>query len=124
MDNARVLRVHESEEYYTDERCHILELSNDADDPQLSIARARVAPGITTKLHLLREAAERYVVLEGEGDVRLGDADEQHVVPGSVVRIPPGVTQSIHNTGDTDLVFLCLCTPRFQWPDYEELETD
>ena len=124
MDKARVLRVRESEEYYTDERCHILELSNDAGDPQLSIARARVAPGIATKLHRLREAAERYVVLEGEGDVRLGDADAQHVVPGSVVHIPPGVTQSIHNTGDTDLVFLCLCTPRFRWHDYEELETD
>jgi len=35
-------------EYYTRERCHILELSNVADDPAVSIARARVEAGITT----------------------------------------------------------------------------
>ena len=54
-------------EYVTAERCHILELSNDAGDPALSIARARVEPGITTRWHRLRDITERYCLLEGQG---------------------------------------------------------
>ncbi len=49
---CHLLQPDESDEYWTDERCFILELSNDADD----------------------------------------------------------------------LAFLCICTPRFQWPQYESLE--
>ena len=41
----------EQDEYLTDEGCWILELSNDAEDPAVSIARARVPPGQTTKWH-------------------------------------------------------------------------
>ena len=49
-------------EYYTVERCYINELSNTAGDPDVSIARARVAPGVTTRWHRLRGTAERYVI--------------------------------------------------------------
>jgi len=38
-------------EFYTSERCHIVELSNTRDDPYVSIARARVEPGVTTRWH-------------------------------------------------------------------------
>ena len=38
------------------------------------------------------------------------------------VRIPAGVRQRIRNTGPTDLVFLCICTPRFEQSAYRELE--
>ncbi len=31
-------------EFYTSEKCHIVELSNSPDDPQVSIARVRVEP--------------------------------------------------------------------------------
>ncbi|TDJ44023.1 MAG: cupin domain-containing protein [Gammaproteobacteria bacterium] len=111
-----------SDEYFTDERCYILELRNSPDDPDVSIARARVEPGVTTKRHRVVGTAERYVILEGAGVVVIGDLDEQAVGAGDVVFIPPGVVQSVANTGDQDLVFLCICTPRFEWDNYESVE--
>jgi len=117
--------IHQSDisrEYFADERCYILELRNSPDDPDVSIARARVEPGVTTKRHRVVGTAERYVILEGAGVVFIGGLDEQVVGAGDVVFIPPGVVQSIANTGDQDLVFLCICTPRFEWDNYESLE--
>ena len=40
-----ILQPQPGVEFFTEERCHILELANDATDPELSIARARVEPG-------------------------------------------------------------------------------
>jgi mannose-6-phosphate isomerase-like protein (cupin superfamily) len=38
------------------------------------------------------------------------------------VVIPAGTPQQIENTGTTDLVFLCVCSPRFRQEGYEALE--
>jgi mannose-6-phosphate isomerase-like protein (cupin superfamily) len=39
-----------------------------------------------------------------------------------VVLIPAACPQRITNTGAGDLVFLAICTPRFTYEAYEELE--
>lgn len=119
--DARILRGSERSERATSERCFILELSNSAGDSNVSIARARVEPGVATELHRLRDTAERYVVLQGQGTVEVGDL-RSDVAAGDVVLIPPNVGQRIENTGDGDLVFLCVCTPRFTPECYESLE--
>ncbi|MDH5265956.1 MAG: cupin domain-containing protein, partial [Betaproteobacteria bacterium] len=36
--------------------------------------------------------------------------------------IPAGVAQAIRNTGPGDLVFHCVCTPRFTPDCYESLD--
>jgi mannose-6-phosphate isomerase-like protein (cupin superfamily) len=46
---------------------------------------------------------------------------EAAVRPGDVVVIPAGESQSIANTGAVDLVFYCICTPRFTPECYEAL---
>jgi mannose-6-phosphate isomerase-like protein (cupin superfamily) len=103
----------DADEFATRERCCILEVANDAADPAASIARARVAPGVTTEWHRLDGVDERYVLLEGRGRVELGRDFVQDVGPGDVVRVPAGVAQRISNTGAGDLLFYCVCTPRF-----------
>ena len=117
-----IRRADASAEYYTDERCDILELLNSADDPDASIARARVAPGVTTRWHRLRGITERYVIVEGRGRVEVGELAPAVVEPGDVVVIPPLCRQRIANVGETDLVFLAVCTPRFRQASYEDLE--
>lgn len=52
-------------EYYMDERCYIVEVSNSEADPALSIARARVTPGVTTRWHCVHDTVERYVIQSG-----------------------------------------------------------
>lgn len=117
-----ILRAHPTAEVLTDERCHILELSNSADDPGMSIARARVEPGVTTRWHHVAGTVERYVILDGSGRMEVGDWPPQEVQAGDVVMIPPSVRQRIANTGDTDLVFLAICTPRFRPESYVALD--
>jgi len=108
-------------EVYTVERCYITELLNDEAWPEVSLARARVRPGVTTQLHAL-SVAEWYVIESGSGRVAIGDAGPQTVTAGSLVAIPRGITQCIENTGPDDLVFLCLCAPRFLQDCYTPLE--
>lgn len=119
-----ILRAHPAAEVLTDERCYILELSNSPDDPEMSIARARVEPGVTTRWHRVADRLERYVILDGVGRMEIGDLPPQEVQAGDAVLIPPSVRQRIANTGTSDLVFLAICTPRFQPEAYEDVEVD
>lgn len=112
----------ESDEYLTDENCYITELSNSNNDSELSIARARVLPGVTTHWHKLIDTAERYIIMEGTADVEIGDLPISQVKTGDVVLIPPMRPQRITNTGRHDLIFLAICTPRFNVDNYIDLE--
>lgn len=109
------------DEYYFVEGCFITELSNSEDDPEVSIARARVEPGVTTRWHRLSGTTERYVILAGEGRVEIDELSPRPVAVGDVVIIPPLAAQRISNTGDVDLVFLAICSPRFAEAAYESL---
>ncbi len=123
MDLA-IIKPDPDSEYDTPERCYILEMSNSASDEALSIARARVEPGVTTAWHRVRDSAERYVILAGQGRVELAGMAPAKVGAGDVVLIPPNVEQRITNTGDGNLVFLALCTPRFRQENYVSSEPE
>jgi mannose-6-phosphate isomerase-like protein (cupin superfamily) len=109
-------------EFHTQEGCYINELSNTGADPDVSIARARVPAGVTTRWHRLRGTAERYVVLSGTGTVEVGELPAREVAAGDVVLIPPRCRQRIRNGGREELVFLAICTPRFQPEAYEDID--
>ena len=121
---ARIQFHDPHQEYFFAEGCFITELGNSPDDPLLSIARARVAPGVTTRWHYLIDTAERYLLLAGRGLVEVEGLVAQQVGPGDAVFIPPGARQRIANTGDEDLVFLALCTPRFTHAAYVDVEDE
>ena len=123
MNSKAIQRTDESTEYWFEEGCHILELANSADDPDVSIARARVGPGQTTRWHTLHSTSERYVILSGEGIVEIGKDLRESVTTGDVVRIPAGCAQRIRNCGKVDLV-LAICSPRFTPECYSALEPD
>ena len=78
---------------------------------------------MATRLHSVRATAERYVILEGEGSVEVDGQTAVAVGPLAIVNIPAGVPQRITNTGSRDLVFLCICTPRFEMRNYLDLES-
>ena len=112
----------QANEYYFEEGCHILELHNTPDDPNVSIARARVPPGVTTRWHCLKGTTERYVILSGTGRAEVGERAPREVAAGDTVSIPAMCRQRITNSGEDDLVFLAVCTPRFVLGAYEDLE--
>ncbi len=118
MMQSSVIHPVESDEYETEERCHILEMSNSARDEVLSIARARVEAGVTTAWHRVEETAERYVIIRGTGRVEVEGLAPESVAAGDVVVIAPNARQRIENVGSDDLVFLAICTPRFREERY------
>ena len=109
------------QEFWTAERCFITELMNCADNPEVSVARTRVEPGVTTQLHAL-SVNEWYVVESGTGLMTVDDKSARHVGAGDIVAIAKHKSQKIENRGDDDLIFLCVCTPRFSAECYTSLE--
>jgi mannose-6-phosphate isomerase-like protein (cupin superfamily) len=115
----------ECKEFITPERCWIIDNENDAANSDCSIARARVEPGVTTQWHMLTDTNERYLIVGGNGVVEVEGLGKHMVQAGDIVRIPANTAQRITNRGDIDLVFYCICTPRFEAHCYvarEELE--
>ena len=110
------------EHFFAEEGVFILESWNDARDPDVGIARARVAPGVTTARHVL-SVDERYLITQGRGRVDVEGLEPTDVAPGDVVVIPAGQAQRITNTGREDLVFYCITTPRFERHHYRNAET-
>ena len=88
----------------------------------MSVAQARLEPGWQTKWHVLDGVNERYIIIQGEGEVETGDLPSQKVQSGDVVKIPAGIKQRIKNSGENDLVFLAICSPRFTPVCYRSLE--
>lgn len=106
------------EEQWTDERCYIREILNSPRVPDVSLAQARVEPGVTTEWHRVA-VTEWYLIRAGEGLMEVGNSPPFRVEPGDAVEIPVGMPQRITNTGPDDLRFDCLCTPRFRPELYE-----
>lgn len=122
IERPRLLRGSDQIERMTIERCRITELANHDGDAAVSIAKARVAPGVTTRWHRLHGTVERYVIISGTGMVDVEGMNAQRVSPDDVVLIPAGYRQRIHNDGTEDLVFLAVCSPRFRWDAYEDID--
>lgn len=106
----------------TEERCRIEERLNDPAVPGVSLARAAVASGVTTRRHALDGITERYIIIRGEGLMEV-DGRSWRVVPGDRVTIGPGLAQRITNTGARPLEFDCICMPRFVPDAYRDLDT-
>lgn len=120
---ARIEKHAAGAEYDFREGCAITEWWNHPADDAVSVVRARVAAGAVTRWHRLHGTTERYLLLEGAGRVEVGDQPPASVGPGDTVVIPPGQLQRIANIGDTDLVFLAVCTPRFRNDNYEDIDS-
>lgn len=106
-------------ETWFEEGCFVTELRNTPADPALSIARVRVATRTETRWHHL-DVDERYLIVEGTGVMEMDGVPPTRVGPGDVVFVPAGCAQRIRNDTDEDLVFHCLCTPRFTPDVYHE----
>ena len=119
---AEVKKYRPAAEFWTEERCYITEIANDSEDENVSIARARVEPGVTTAWHKLKGIEERYIIVSGKAKAEIGELEPVDVSEGDIVRIPAGTRQRISNTGNADLIFYAVCSPRFQRKLYLSLE--
>lgn len=109
-------------EQLTEEGCFIWQNWGIPADESLSIARARVAPGMSTRWHRLSGVREIYLLTAGRGRVELGGREPSELAAGDLVNIPAGTAQRITNLGSGDLIFYCICTPAFTPACYSDME--
>jgi mannose-6-phosphate isomerase-like protein (cupin superfamily) len=117
----KIVKAASLNEYLTPEHCYIAE---NYSSKEVSIARATVKPGITTLPHHLNEVQEIYLITSGQAKVTIGGLEPTDVGVGDVVIIPPRTSQKVTNTGKTDLVFYCICIPRFTEACYVNEEAE
>ena len=67
-------------------------------------------PGQAHEPHSHCDRDKLYVVLEGQGDVTVGD-DTQRLGPGDIALAPAGVVHSVVNPGPARLVTLIVMSP-------------
>lgn len=82
----------------------------------LSLAEARLEPGAATAPHYHQEGEEVYYVLAGRGVLVIA-GEEAQVGPGDAVLIPPRARHRLANTGDEEMVFLCISSPPYTHRD-------
>ena len=85
---------------------------------QQSLAEAIVPSGTSTILHRHLQAEEIYHIIEGMGEMLLGN-EQFNVVTGDTVCIPAGVKHRIKNSGKKPLKILCCCSPPYSHDDTE-----
>lgn len=115
-----IFRSPNPDEYWMGERIYVREVMNAPDEPELSVAICRVPSGITTQLHSL-SILEWYIIESGGGLIEI-DGQSTLMRIGDCVRIEPGQSQRITNTGEADLIFKSICRPRFTHECYKNLE--
>jgi mannose-6-phosphate isomerase-like protein (cupin superfamily) len=81
-----------------------------------SIAHAVIPSGEATLPHILRLSTELYYILSGCGEIHI-DKEQSAIRAGQIVLIPPKARQYIRNTGNDDLVFLCIVAPKWRAED-------
>jgi mannose-6-phosphate isomerase-like protein (cupin superfamily) len=84
----KIVKANTPNEYLTPEHCYIAENYSDKD---VSIARATVKPGVTTRAHHLEGIQEIYIITAGEGKVAFSGLEPALVGVGDVIIIPAGL---------------------------------
>ncbi|MEI7857536.1 MAG: cupin domain-containing protein [Methanomicrobiales archaeon] len=103
------------------DRSHLCELLHPdkvtgAEALACSVAHAIIPPGESTLPHILKRSTELYYILEGSGEMHI-DKEAAPVSPGQIILIPPHARQWIRNTGNENLVFLCIVSPKWEAAD-------
>ncbi len=99
----------------------VLHPKNDGIESGFSLAHATVKKGGKTVPHRLKKSVEVYYILQGEGLMHINN-EVKIVRENQAVFIPPNSLQWIENTGNKDLVFLCVVSPPWSEEDEEVLE--
>ncbi len=93
----------------------LLNPRHDDVEARYSLAVARLGPGKRSTPHAL-QTTEVYTLLQGRGVMTI-NGESRDIAAGDAVYIPPRATQSLANTGDEEIVFLCIVDPAWRAED-------
>lgn len=98
----------------------ILHPSNDNLAINYSIAHAFLQKGKASLPHRLK-SSETYYILSGSGIIHI-DGEQHPLATNDVCWVPPNALQHVENTGEENLIFLCIVEP--YWRPEEESITE
>jgi len=82
---------------------------------QMAITLVEGDSGSEQPMHSHPEAEQVYVIVAGNGVMKVDD-EEQEVAAGMLVFIPPGASHAIRNVGDESLMYVSATSPPFRMP--------
>lgn len=88
------------------------DLGKQLDAENLGARLWRLRPGQASTRHRHLGQEELYVLLEGEGRIRLGDDPPLTLGPLDSLLVGPEVVRQIFNDTDSDALWLCFGAPR------------
>lgn len=83
---------------------------------RMAVTLVEGSPGSEQPMHSHPEGEQVYVIVAGNGLMRVDD-EEQSVGPGTLVFIPPGANHAIRNVGRNQLTYVSATSPPFHMPD-------
>ncbi len=83
---------------------------------QCSVAEELLPPGAAVTPHLHRETEEVYYIIDGSGEMTVGD-DCKTVAAGDAIYIPRDTVHTLRNTGDVPMRIVLVCGPAFRHED-------
>lgn len=73
-----------------------------------------IAPGGSADPHAHADEHQVIYILAGRAAVTLGEEPTRACGPGTVIRIPPGLTHAVDSVGETPLKLIVLYSPPLQ----------
>ena len=92
---------------------HLLLAPGQFGTENLSVTWVEGEPGSEQAVHSHEGREQVYVIVQGQGEMRVGDEVEE-VGPGTLIYVPPGTGHSIKNIGDERLVYVSSTSPPFE----------
>ncbi|MEM9158585.1 MAG: cupin domain-containing protein [Verrucomicrobiota bacterium] len=108
----QIIKIDQCPDYIAPDNAIAKEFISPKNSPleNLSIAKITIPPHTSVEKHYHLKSEEVYQIIEGVGEMRLGN-ETQTVGPGEVVPIYPHTWHSIDNPSDQDLVMIVTCSP-------------
>ena len=115
---SRKVNISDCEQFVTKDTSKIREILAPRNSilRRQSLAEAVLPVEGATEEHFHATSEEIYYIVDGVGEMRV-EGDQFSVHPGDAIALLPGEKHKIWNRGETDLVFLCLCTPPYEHND-------
>lgn len=92
---------------------HLLLAPGQFGTENLSVTWVEGEPGSEQAVHSHEGREQVYVIVQGQGAMRVGD-EVQEVGPGTLIYVPPGTGHSIKNIGDERLIYVSSTSPPFE----------
>ena len=91
---------------------HLLLAAGQFGSENLAVTWVEGEPGSEQAIHSHENREQVYVVVQGQGAMRVGDEVEK-VGPGTAILVPPGTSHSIRNVGEETLIYVSATSPPF-----------